>query len=559
MAEKTTGDRIIRGGVTVGVASMLVRFSGLIYSWVLIRAFGSGTFSDAHFFAFGVVIMVFNIVQQSVAPAFLPVFMSEMNRGDRRSAWRFASTVLVGVVAITGLVGALILVFPGFFTWFSSLLTGKEAPEAAGLLEAQVPLMAPAFVGISASVVTYMILVAHKRFFLAQAAEGVMRFVGVGAILLVVGLGMAGGAAAKGIAVGVSIGCFARVATHLAAMGRNVFSFRAPAFGSQACRRFLWLLAPLLVGIVFAQVRDLVNHYAVLVHMEGLVTANNLGRRIFTSMGNLVPWALGVAMLPYFCDLVDRNDLEALGRILTRSARVLALAFFAFAGAVAVMSGPFIYVLFGSTGRMSPEGLLLAALANSCYVLVLPAFAVEQLVMQGFFSNRKMVVPTVLGLVFSFLSMGISIVGIRVFDLTGAAALGTVALGYTVSRWLKTISLVAALKRHVPMFPARESALFLLRAVLVAAACAGSAYLVRWGYESRWPLEQALEKGTKVMLLRVAPEIMIAGAASIAAGLAAIKLLRMEELAWIIDWFRRRRSMKKRPSEEAGAGGGTEG
>ena len=199
MADRTTGDRIIRGGVTVGVASVLVRFSGLIYSWVLIRAFGSGTFSDAHFFAFGVVIIVFNIVQQSVAPAFLPVFMGEMNRGDRRSAWRFASTVLVGVVALTGFVGALILVFPGFFTWFSSLLTGKRAPEAAGLLEAQVPLMAPAFVGISASVVTYMILVARKRFFLAQAAEGVMRFVGVGAILVVVGLGMAGGAAAKGI------------------------------------------------------------------------------------------------------------------------------------------------------------------------------------------------------------------------------------------------------------------------------------------------------------------------------------------------------------------------
>jgi len=51
---------------------------------------------------------------------------------------------------------------------------------------------------------------------------------------------------------------------------------------------------------------------------------------------------------------------------------------------------------------------------------VLPAYALEKLVMQGFFSNRKMVVPTVLGAIFSFLSIGISVLGIRVLGLAGA-------------------------------------------------------------------------------------------------------------------------------------------
>jgi len=514
---RCVGDRIILGGVIVGLASLMVRFSGIVYSWILIRVFKDDAFRDAHFFAFGIVVIVFNIVQQSVAPAFLPVFMGELNGGDRRSAWRFASAVLAGVLAVTGLAAGLAFAFPGVWASLSTLLTGKEAPEAAGLLAAQVPLMAPAFVGISASVVTYMILNAHKRFFWAQAAEGVMRSM-------------------------ISVGCFARVATHLVAMGRKAFSFRAPAFTSAASRRFLWLMAPLLIGIVFAQVRDLVNHFAVLFHMPGLVTANSLGRRLFTGMGNLVPWALGVAMFPYFCDLVDREDLDELGGILTRSGRVLALAFFAFAGAVAVMSKPFMYALFGSTGEMTPESLSLAALANTCYIIVLPAYAIEKLVMTGFFANRKMLAPIVLGIVFSFLSIGVSVVGIRTFGLTGGAALATVALGYTFSRYLKTVTLIAALKRHVPMFPVRQSLLFFLRALIVAAVCAGSAGLVRALYESRWPLEAALAKGTKVMLARVAPEIMLAGAVSMAAGFGAIKLLRMEELAWVIDWFRRKRS-----------------
>jgi len=552
---RCVGDRIILGGVIVGVASLMVRFSGIVYSWILIRVFKDDAFRDAHFFAFGIVVIVFNIVQQSVAPAFLPVFMGELNGGDRRSAWRFASAVLAGVLGVTGLAAGLAFAFPGVWASLSTLLTGKEAPEAAGLLAAQVPLMAPAFVGISASVVTYMILNAHKRFFWAQAAEGVMRSIAIVAILYCAALKLVGVSAARMLAVGISVGCFARVATHLVAMGRKAFSFRAPAFTSAASRRFLWLMVPLLIGIVFAQVRDLVNHFAVLFHMPGLVTANSLGRRLFTGMGNLVPWALGVAMFPYFCDLVDREDLDELGGILTRSGRVLALAFFAFAGAVAVMSKPFMYALFGSTGEMTPESLSLAALANTCYIIVLPAYAIEKLVMTGFFANRKMLAPIVLGIVFSFLSIGVSVVGIRTFGLTGGAALATVALGYTFSRYLKTVSLIAALKRHVPMFPARQSLLFFLRALIVAAVCAGSAGLVRALYESRWPLEAALAKGTKVMLARVAPEIMLAGAVSMAAGLGAIKLLRMEELAWVIDWFRRKRSGTGRSEDAPGAPG----
>jgi peptidoglycan biosynthesis protein MviN/MurJ (putative lipid II flippase) len=554
--EGKVGDRIILGGLIVGVASILVRLSGVVYRWVLLRAYGGGDegrlFTDAHFYALGTVMVVFTIAQQSVAPAFLPVFMGELNKGDKKNAWRFASTVLAGVVFLALIAALAAVAFPNAWYGFAERLTGAPAPAAAeALLRAQVPLMAPAFIAIAASVVTYMILNGHKRFFWAQAAEGVMRLVTIVAIVYAMMTGMAGAQAAAAIGIGVSIGCFARLATHFVAMGRQAFAFRAPSFTSPATRRFVWLIAPLLAGIILAQVRDLVNNYAVLFHLEGLVTANGNGRTLFTAMANLVPWALGVAMFPYFCELVDRNDLARLGEILTRSGRVLALFFFAFAGAVAVMSKPFIYVIYGSTGRLDANDLMLAALANSCYIIVLPAYALEKLVMQGFFSNRKMVVPTVLGAVFSFLSIGISVFGIRVLGLTGAGALATVALGYTFARYLKMVTLVAALKRHVPMFPARESFVFFIKAVVVCAVAAGSAFGVRLLYESRYPLATVLGQGTRRMLMVVGAEIAIGGAVSIAAAIAAIKLLRMEELGWILEWIR-----KKRTRTTSGGSGG---
>ena len=109
------------------------------------------------------------------------------------------------------------------------------------------------------------------------------------------------------------------------------------------------------------------------------------------------------------------------------------------------------------------------------------------------------------------------------------------------------VDLVAVLKRHVPMFPERESALFILKAGLVCAATATPACLVRLLYESRWPIEGALAKGGVALLARVGLEIVIAGTASIAGGLIAIRLLRMEELSWVLDWFRRRHTSKRKP------------
>ena len=121
-ARHDIGDRIIRGGIVVGLASLLVRLSGLVYTWVFMHFYGgralddNGAFSDAHFYAYNIVMVVFNVVQQSVAPAFLPVFMAETDR-DRRAAWRFASTVLAAIVLITTVLAVASAVFPG--SWAS--------------------------------------------------------------------------------------------------------------------------------------------------------------------------------------------------------------------------------------------------------------------------------------------------------------------------------------------------------------------------------------------------------------------------------------------------------
>lgn len=550
-AKRDIGDKIIRGGMAVGVASIIMKFASLIWRQSVSARYGTTHVADDYFFAFGLVIMVFNIAQQTVAPAFLPVFLELRRKEGEGSAWRFVSSVLAIVLAAAGLLSVLAFIYPGVMVSFSAWLGGKDvSAEEAARLGLQVSYAAPAFVGVAVSVVTYMTLTGYKRFFWAQSGETSMRIAMIASVLGAGYLGLTGGGAVKVLGLGIVAGALARLGTHLLALGKRLGRVRAP-FGANArpaLGRFGYLMLPLFLGSLVSQLREFVNNYGVLRFAgEGLVSASSYGRGIYTTMEWLVPLSLGVAMFPYFCDLVDRNDLKALGDILTRSGRVLMLAFFAFSGAVAVMGAPFTYLLFGVWKKMDSGGLELVSIATACYVIVLPALALEKLVMQGFYSNRRMIAPTVLGVVFSFMSVGVSVLGIRVLGLEGPTALAVVALGFVASRYLKTTVLVLVLRRRVPMFPAGETAVFIAKAVCVAVAAGGSAALVRIAYESRWPLVAANEVGALKTITRVVPEIAIAGAVSIAAVFAAIRLLRMEELSWIVEWFRKKR---------AGAGSG---
>lgn len=544
------GEGILRGGAAVAAAVVLAKLSGIAWNWVLLWAFTDRAVTDAYLFASGLVFAVFSVAQQSVAPAFLPVFLEERSRHGERAAWGFAVAAFLAVAATASAAAAAAIAFPGAWAELSSFLTGaRTSPASAELLSTGVSWMAPAFVGIAASVATYMALNAYKRFFWAHAGESVMRFIMIAAMLAAVATGLAGVGAVRWLALGVVAGAFARLLVHLVALGRRLGSCGLREFRGAAFRRFLALAAPLLVGVLFSTLRDLVNHYAVLWPQEGLVTANSNGRRIFTAMGELVPMSLSIAMFPFFCELVDRNDAKALGELLTRSGRALALVFFPFSAAVAALSGPFAYVIFGSTGKLSSGELSLVALANACYVTVLPAYAVEFPVTRGFFSTRRMIAPTAAGVVFSFLSVGVSVLAIGVLGLQGEVALAAVALGYVATRYMKLGVMIALLRRTVPAFPLRESCFFLARALAVAAAAGGAAWAVRAGYELFFPIEEALARGRLAMLLRTMPLIALAGGAAIVCALGAIRLLRMEELAMVAAWIRQRR--RGRPAQAA--------
>lgn len=536
-------ERIAKGGLAVAVAGIIVKFAGFAWKWLLIRFHGQDVaVTDAYLFAFeGVVLTFFFLSNKILCPPFLPLFLEEKNLRGERSAWRFASAVATWVFLISALIGVLIVAFPGAWAGFSSWLSGREVPRESGeLLRVAVTWVGLALICLMLSWVTYMILNGYKRFFWPQVSDAAMRFFMIGAIVLSGTLVVAPSNATKMLALGIILGAAARLLVHLLAMGKKAVRLLPPRLGEKRTLGMLLLLAsPAMIGAPVARLRDLVNNHVLLFPLEkGLLTANSLGRTIFSTAEWLVPFSLSVAMFPYFCDLVDRNDFKKLGEILTRSGRVLMLFFSIFAGSVAILSLPISYLFFGTTGMLAGGRLELVALANTCYVIVLPAHVLEYLLMQAYFSNRRMVMPQVFGVVFSFLSVGISVVAIRAVGLEGAGAIAAIALGYTASRWFKSFFLIFYLKRFVPMFRATETSLFLFKTAVVTAAACGMAVVVRVVAEGVSPIRMSLEGGAASILLRSAAEVAAGAILSCGVALALIKLLGMEELSWLVGWVK---------------------
>jgi putative peptidoglycan lipid II flippase len=349
----------------------------------------------------------------------------------------------------------------------------------------------------------------------------------------------------------------ARLATHLAALRDKLRLYSpAAAWGNPAVKRYFLLAAPVFVGVAFARIRDVYNYFGAFAgQASGLMTANAFGRTVFSSLSGLVPSSVGIAMLPFLCEMASHDDKRSVGDLLTKSCRMLLAVFAPMAVGVAVLSAPLVRVLYQS-GRMPAEAVELASLANICYIAGLPAMAIELVIMQTFFSDKRTVAPTAIGIVTSSASMVWSWYAVARLNLAGAEAIAAVALGYTASRYLKIVWLAFSLKRTVPAFPAAATAVFLGKLACVVAATGLAAWGSRALYETA--VNTASAKTGMQVLMKVGPELLVASAAGFAAFLAACRVLGVEEPGEMLRWAREklRRRGKSSPGGARGAGAG---
>ena len=537
--------RFMKAGAAVAAALFLFKLAGLFQSmaigWYLPKATG-----DVYVFAFeNCIFALFLLGEGVIAPALMPVFMRTRDEGPdgERRAWRFAATFLTVQFLILVAIVALLMTHPETVVRLLTSWTPENRPDKFALAADTVRRLAPALFGLSLGSTTYALLNAHKRFFLAAFGDAAWKFTAVAALFL---LASRTGDPASVLIGGLVCGSVAKLLVHLWGL-RDKLRFLRPSLGvrTEEFRSFALLALPLIVGVVFAVVRDNVNYvYFPSLLTDGMMQANSWGSKLEKVLVMLVPTTLSIAAFPFFCEMAAHGERAVFGDFITKTGRQLLALFLPFAAVIAVLAEPITSFIFGG-GKFDFISVNRTALAMACYTFALPAVAVETILMKAFFASRRTVAVSVLGIVFSTLSMFISWGGSRLFRDNEMLVLGIIAGGFALTRWMKTASLVVLFRRSAPAFPAAETASFLARLALASVFIAGAAYVGRipgiWlDYLPTPPHGTPIPKWLTDLV-----QLGIGGLAALIALVAAFAILRIREP---LELLRLVRSRKARPA-----------
>jgi len=361
---------------------------------------------------------------------------------------------------------------------------------------------------------------------------------------------------ARMLMAGLVIGSVCKLLTHLWGL-RDKLRFVRPTlkWDDPFMRQVMWLALPLIAGIIFAKVRDNINNVYVLSMMtdEGLIQANSIGRKLQGTFHFIIPYTLAKAVFPFFCELVDKRDMRGVGEFVTRYGRMMLGVFFPVCGLVAVIALPLVSLVFKG-GKFGDESVAWTAVSMACYTFVMPALALEAVLMQAFFAYRRMVSVTALGIGLSVVSVGFSFLGLALFgnapaELFGRAVpwfgshpvvvLGFIAGGFALTRLLKTVALAFMLKRNAPVFPVGETFGFLARVAVCTCLTAVCAWLALRG------LDSVLGGAALHDKIFQAARVCAGGAGGVLGALAGFWLLRIREPYEMLAWLLARAKQRK--------------
>lgn len=539
----STADKIVKAGITVIIAHVIFKLMGLIQNIILPWYFKDKVAAlDAFVIAFeGIILMIFLIGEESIGPAFLPVFSEEKNKGSEKKAWQFANGLLSIHTVLILLISLFIIIKSEFVVKCINVFSGNgyqcEGPKNVFIKEL-LQYMGLGLVGLSLGSTTYMILNGFKRFFWAAFGDTLTKAAIIIAVLFLYKRETAEiyhSSAVLALGIGCAVGGFAKLAGHLWGLRDKLpymFSTK-PVIQSPAFKKFCILVAPLLAGIVFSKAREFINNILILnnIEIDGIISARSWGSKLYKTVGWFIPYGIAIAMFPYFCDMIDKDNKRELGHFLTDSSQILLLFFFPITAGGAILSYPMISLLFG---HGNTEWIGWASAANVCYMLVLPFYSLEYFFLQGFFADRRMVTPIVLGIVCSSISVGISFFVVIVLQVhiaySPAYAVAAVALGYTFSRALKIVLFIHFFKKNIPVFTSGRSAVFFIKLFIITAAVSAAAFFAKQGF---FLISGPLWSETRKLLLA---QILISTIAGGAAFLVCVYILKVREFKTAVSW-----------------------
>jgi putative peptidoglycan lipid II flippase len=494
-----------------GAATALSRVLGLAREVVAASYFGASGRINAFTVAFQIPNLVRALVADAaLSSAFVPVFSELLEKGERKRAWRVASTLfwlmLLGLSALTAL---FVLVSPWVIGIFGD--PGNDRELAVGLSRVLFPIVA--LLGVSGIVVGILNSYDH---FTVPAISPVFWNLAIIAGLLI-GVPQAGTSSSKlyvyagSILVATFIQVFLPMPWLRGRDGRLqlVLDWRDPAVA-----RVFKLMVPVTLGLGLINVNAVIDTFFAsrLIDPNLAPTAIQKAFLVYMLPQGMFSVAIATVLFPSLSRFAARADMDSFRRTVGGGLRQIAFLLAPAAVVSAVLAEPIIRILY-QHGAWHPADTPVVAGALAAFSAGLVFNGAMLLLNRAFFSLQSNWLPTAIALGNLFLNGLLDLVFYR-FGVWGIPL--STALCNVAGTW----ALLVLLRRRLGRIEGGALASSVSR-IAVASALAGGIGIVLWR-----PLDHALGRsfGAQVVSLGV-PLLAATGAY-----LASCRLLQVEEL-----------------------------
>lgn len=510
--------RLARSTALFSLATAASRAAGLVREIVAASYFGTtGAMS-----AFTIAFLAPNLMRSLFADAalqaaFVPVFTELLERGERREAFRLASTMIFLVALVLGAITALfILVAPTLVALVAPGFEGALLDLTVALSRILFPILV--LLGLTGMVVG--VLNSYDRFGVYAISPF---FWNVAIIAVLVGLAPAFPAEDEiyAYAIGVLVGTVVQLALPVIDLRNTPYGVRralvAPfrptnlrRVSTRTVRRVLLLMLPVTVSLGLINFNLLINAlFGSLVSEQG-PAAIDKAFRIYMLPQGIFSVAIATVLFPTLARYAARSDLDGLRSTMANGMRQILLMLVPAAAAILVLAEPMTRLVY-ERGVFDEQSTELVSEALFWFAFSLPFNGLFLLLTRTFFSLQRPWLPTAVS------AGNLAITALAALLLYKPFGIGGIVAATGIATIVSVVAEAAVLRGPLGRLELGRLAWTGSRIVLAAALLAGVALGV-WEV-----LDGALGRGLGAQVVALGAALA-AGAAAYAAAILALRV-----------------------------------
>lgn len=433
---------------SLSAITVCAKIFGFAEKIVIAHYFGTTKTADVYFAVMAIVLSITFLIKELIHPSLLPVFARTLTHSANASGGLFRTAFL----AVAGALVTGGIVFVAFSPSIVKCLAPGFSPSQKNTASLLLRCLTPGVICLGLMAVTYATLNARQKFLLSALGEMAFKLlVAIGFTILLPLMGIH----AMAPVIGASA-CLCLL-FHLYCLddSRHLF-IRNHGHYDQYFKKVLVLMGPLIVGVIFSHISDVVDNLLASQLPTGQLSYLNYAKRIVDAILLIGPVAVVTVAYSQMSQLSSQNRQEQFAQMFRKALRLLLYLSIPIACILIELRQPLLQCLFqhGSFDATSTRGTSSALLL---YAVGLVTFSLDALFVYSFYAMSDTKTPVTYGVLCVLINIALAIALSAHFEYVGIAA------ALVAAKTIKVIMLGHRLRRRIKgVFDARI-AVFLLK------------------------------------------------------------------------------------------------